>query len=257
LNWTVQFSWPKVDPSSRDVKRLRVALVSMSDREILPPPGSHAAQATGQPGAAPECSPGAEPCPPKRRKILDGARQVFLEVGFERASVDTIAARAGVAKATVYNHFDDKAALFVASFSEHADDMRARFLAELTEPEGDVGEALRRVGEQIVSATIEPGFVSAYRQACAEVERFPEIGRTLFERGPTLVYQRVAAYLGKWVERGALRIPDVDNAAIELLFLIHGNLFVRAQLGVLSDPDGSEVRAAVRRGVDVFLRAYR
>ena len=43
-------------------------------------------------------------------------------------------------------------------------------------------------------------------QACAEVERFPEIGRTLFERGPTLVYERLAAYLGRWVERGALRI---------------------------------------------------
>ena len=205
------------------------------------------------------CPPGAseaEVCPPKRRKILDGARQVFLEVGFERASVDAIAARAGVAKATVYNHFADKAALFVASASEQADDLRARFLAELTEPDGDVAEALRRVGEKIVRATIEPGFVSAYRQACAEVERFPEIGRTLFERGPTIVYERLAAYLGRWGERGALDITDLHNAAIELLFLIHGNLFVRAQLGVLDDPDGAEVRETVRRGVEVFLRAY-
>lgn len=218
----------------------------MRDPEFVDPASLAPGPATG----------GGEVCPPKRRKILDGARQVFMEVGFERASVDVIAARAGVAKATVYNHFADKAALFVASFSEHADDLRARFLAELTEPEGDVADALRRVGEQIVTATIEPGFVSAYRQACAEVERFPEIGRTLFERGPTQVYERLAVYLGRWVERGALHITDLPNAAIELLFLIHGNLFIRAQLGVLQDPDGSEVRATVRRGVDVFMRAY-
>lgn len=38
---------------------------------------------------------------PKRLLVLSGARAVFREVGFERASVDTIAARAGVSKATV------------------------------------------------------------------------------------------------------------------------------------------------------------
>lgn len=197
-------------------------------------------------------------CPPKRRKILDGARQVFLEVGFERASVEAIAARAGVAKATIYNHFTDKAALFVASFSEHPDDLRARFLAELEEPdgEGEVSEALRRFAERIVTATIDPTFISLYRQTCAESERFPEVGRTLFERGPAVVYERLAAYLGRWVERGALRITDLPNAAIELLFLCHGSLFVRAQLGVLDDPDGVEVRDTVRRGVAVFMRAY-
>ena len=47
----------------------------------------------------------------KRRQILDGARQVFSELGYERASVDQIAARAGVSKATVYNHFQDKKAI--------------------------------------------------------------------------------------------------------------------------------------------------
>jgi len=43
--------------------------------------------------------------PAKQRQILDGARQVFLEVGFERACMDHIAARAEVSKATIYNHF--------------------------------------------------------------------------------------------------------------------------------------------------------
>ena len=43
--------------------------------------------------------------PEKRRKIIAAARKVFAEHGFERASVDQIATRAGVSKATVYNHF--------------------------------------------------------------------------------------------------------------------------------------------------------
>ncbi len=68
-----------------------------------------------------------EMVPAKRRQILSGARQVFGELGFERASVDLIAARAGVSKATVYNHFEDKKALFVAAVVQEADEMRARF----------------------------------------------------------------------------------------------------------------------------------
>src|SRR5690606_28220951 len=95
--------------------------------------------------------PAAVPCAPNRRKILAGAREVFMECGFDRASVDAIAARAGVAKATVYNHFQDKAQLFVASFSEEADCVRAELVACLTaEPEGSVETALERAGEKLV-----------------------------------------------------------------------------------------------------------
>ncbi|HVI96538.1 MAG TPA: helix-turn-helix domain-containing protein, partial [Anaeromyxobacter sp.] len=65
-----------------------------------------------------------EPVPAKRRQILDGARLVFGELGYERASVDLIAARAGVSKATVYNHFADKQALFVAAVVEECEALR-------------------------------------------------------------------------------------------------------------------------------------
>ena len=40
-------------------------------------------------------------------QILSGARAVFAELGYERGSVDEAAARAGVSKATVYNHFHE------------------------------------------------------------------------------------------------------------------------------------------------------
>ena len=45
-------------------------------------------------------------------QVLDGARDVFLRDGFEGASVDDIARRAGVSKATLYSYFPDKRLLF-------------------------------------------------------------------------------------------------------------------------------------------------
>lgn len=181
-----------------------------------------------------------------------------MESGFDRGSIDAIAARAGVAKATVYNHFQDKAQLFVASFSEEADRLRGDLLARLSaEPEGDVEEELRRAGEAVVTTILTPAFVSLYRQTSAEVARFPEIGRILFDRGPAVVLERIAHFLTRWVARGDLCIDDVPSAAIQLQMLWQGNLFFRAQMGVLDDVPEKAIRQMVQHGVRVFLAAYR
>lgn len=50
----------------------------------------------------------------KRAAILDGAIDVFIDVGYELASMDKIAETAGVSKRTVYNHFGSKESLFQA-----------------------------------------------------------------------------------------------------------------------------------------------
>src|SRR6188768_1376635 len=47
----------------------------------------------------------------KRSAILDAARELFLSDGFDRTSVDAIAAYAGVSKRTVYDYFGDKQTL--------------------------------------------------------------------------------------------------------------------------------------------------
>src|SRR5512139_952555 len=92
----------------------------------------------------------AELSPVKRRQILAGARLAFGELGYERASVDLVAARAGVGKATVYNHFRDKQALFAACYSEDADQFRDELRRSLREVGGDPVISMRRVGEQLL-----------------------------------------------------------------------------------------------------------
>jgi len=54
----------------------------------------------------------------KRRQILDGARKVFLNLGFDGASMGEIARSAGVSKGTLYVYFADKSRLFEAIVEE-------------------------------------------------------------------------------------------------------------------------------------------
>src|SRR6516225_8287958 len=56
----------------------------------------------------------------KRRQILDGAHKVFMDLGFDGASMGEIARAASVSKGTLYVYFADKCALFEAILEEEA-----------------------------------------------------------------------------------------------------------------------------------------
>lgn len=56
-----------------------------------------------------------------RNRVLDAALQVFADRGYERATVDEIAAVAGLSKGTFYWHFSSKAELFQALLEERID----------------------------------------------------------------------------------------------------------------------------------------
>lgn len=194
--------------------------------------------------------------PDKRSQILAGARQVFGEQGYERASVDAIAARAGVSKATVYNHFEDKQALFVAAIVEECEALREGVQACLERPAGDVEAALQRLGERVMAIFVSPATAVLFRQAVAESTRFPDIGRMVFERGTAAIQEAVAAHLRRWDEAGVLRIEDPHDAAVAFVALCQGDVGTRSRLGILALPADVEVRESVRRGVRIFVRAH-
>jgi AcrR family transcriptional regulator len=88
--------------------------------------------------------------PDKHRAILRGALTVFARDGYTRASMDAIAAEAGVSTRTIYNHFGDKADLFHAviqdSVTQVADAQIAvvdRHLTKIIDLEADLTEFAR------------------------------------------------------------------------------------------------------------------
>jgi AcrR family transcriptional regulator len=85
--------------------------------------------------------------PDKHRAILDGALVMFARDGYMRASLDAIAAEAGVSNRTIYNHFADKAELFQAVIQESTQrvsdtmiDVIDRHLGKVVDLEADLIE---------------------------------------------------------------------------------------------------------------------
>src|SRR6201995_5670158 len=108
-----------------------------------------------------------------REHILWVAKDVFLEMGFERASMDVVAARAETSKRSLYAHFESKEKLFLAVIEL----VRGLFLARLKHPADYATEpAAALVGfcARYLEAMLYESSVQMLRVSVAETSRFPE-----------------------------------------------------------------------------------
>jgi len=82
----------------------------------------------------------------RRRSILDAARAVFFEDGFQLATVDDVAARAEVSKGTVYLYFESKETILAHLLLEGLEELVA-VLEEAYAAEREIAasERLRRL----------------------------------------------------------------------------------------------------------------
>jgi len=122
----------------------------------------------------------------KRRAILAAAATVFLRKGYRGTSMDEVAALASASKQTVYKHFADKERLFaemVAATVEEVSDPVHEVVLRLDES-GDFESGLRDLARRQLAMVMQPRLLQLRRLVIGEAARFPELGRTFYERGP-------------------------------------------------------------------------
>ena len=85
-----------------------------------------------------------------RRRLLDAAREVFTAVGYQGATLDEIAGRAGFTKGALYWHFPNKQALFMA-LVEDSTEQNLKLLEKLAPESGDAETVKQRLAEWIDS----------------------------------------------------------------------------------------------------------
>jgi AcrR family transcriptional regulator len=115
-----------------------------------------------------------------RRHILLTAKDVFLETGYERASMDTVAARAGTSKRSLYAHFESKDKLFLAVL----DLIRELYLVRLKTPDAyaaDPAEAVTLFCGRFLQLMTWEAQVRTCRLCIAEAERLPGSSSAYFD----------------------------------------------------------------------------
>lgn len=121
--------------------------------------------------------------------ILDAALAVFAEKGFAAARLDDVAARAGVAKGTIYLYAASKQALFEALVRRGISGPMQRIAAELPSlpPQAMIAHLLQQMRRQVLGTPR----ARLIRLVLTEGARFPELAafyhREVISRGMALI----------------------------------------------------------------------
>lgn len=205
-----------------------------------------------------EFAPYAEPDnrSPKECQIVEAARRLFLEQGYEITSMDAIATEANVSKRTVYSHFRSKELLFV----EVMDGMCAQFGVgerEAIDPDDPPERFLCSVAKFVLSKVLDPRMHSVTRTIAAESPSFPEMGQRFWAIGPGNMVVQVTDYLARQHDAGVLVVPDPRLAAGMFQSMVAGPVFLPMLFtGEAPYAEADRDRIA-REATRMFLAAHR
>nr|WP_310617483.1 TetR/AcrR family transcriptional regulator [Pantoea cypripedii] len=192
----------------------------------------------------------------KRQAIMTAASAVFQEHGYERASMNEVARRAGGSKATLYNYFPSKEALFeavVRTYSTHY----------LTEAAGDIlnddgselslENKLHRFGKGMLSVLMtDSQALQLYRVVVGEAGH-SDIGALFYESGVRESMEMLASLMKNHMEQGDLAENCPMLRARQFSALLKAEvdeLLLKKEMGTFSE---SRVTEMVAAAVNLFL----
>jgi len=188
----------------------------------------------------------------KREAVVAAAVTAFLGEGYAQVSMDAIAARAGVSKRTVYNHFPGKRELFravVTRLYQGLEPAEGGGLPADQPPE----TVLPAFSRQLLAHLRRPEISGLLRLIIAEQQRFPELALDFYAEGKGPAVALLERYLAEQHALGRLSVPDPLLAAQQFLGSVKESTFWPALLGLPVRADEPVIAAAVA----AFLKVYR
>ncbi len=208
------------------------------------------------PAVAPKpAAPGRPKDPEKRAAILESARRLFITQGYERVSMDQIAAGAGVSKLTVYSHYGDKESLFGEAVRAHCEQGMPTSLFD-EEAETPLRKRLDVIGHAFYAMVMAPDAVAGHRILCSPQVTGSSLPEVFWKSGPQRVQQAFAALLERRIAAGELEIDDPERASAFFFTLLKGEPHAQAVFGYCCTGRTESADEHIAAVVEMFLRAY-
>jgi AcrR family transcriptional regulator len=196
-------------------------------------------------------------------RILDAARKVFLERGFEGASIDEIAEAARSGKPTIYARFRDKRALFTGVVTRDILSRILEFKIDVLPTGATIDERLRSAAVTLLHWGLDNDRIGLMRLAVAEARRFPDLASTVGRKARELSTELGVHLLGELTQPEELAslpafAPErLATTARFFLDLVALPMLFRALFEVNLKTLDAEIDEHVARSVAFFLAACR
>lgn len=191
-------------------------------------------------------------------RILAAAGRMFIEHGYDGASMEEIAKAAAVTRQTLYNRYPEgKESLFVAVAERMWKAFPTVNVANDESALADPKSGLRQIA--IEFAGFWSGPVAAYflRMVIRESQRFPLLASRFDEVIQEPAMTVISDYLAELTRKGVLAVQEPETAARNFMAMIDGRV-LWAQVRGNSEPLArEEIEQIVDSTVDFFLRSLR
>ncbi|WP_020591727.1 TetR/AcrR family transcriptional regulator [Kiloniella laminariae] len=189
----------------------------------------------------------------KRNAIRDAAIKIFMDQSFEVASMDKIAAEAGVSKRTVYSHFGSKEELF-AEIMKNICSLKRDELDVKPDHSLAPEECLTKLGITFLQMLHYHGSISLFRILIAQAENDPSHGIAFMEQGPKISSGMLADYLREKRETGEIVCDDpLEEAAQSFFSALFGARYLNCLITAAPQPSKAEIEKIVQGVVKRFL----
>jgi TetR/AcrR family transcriptional regulator, mexJK operon transcriptional repressor len=191
-----------------------------------------------------------------RERILTAATELFLAEGYGSTSIEAVAARARISKRTLYDRFEDKAALFAAAVHEVIEHNRPPPEVPLIEGAA-LPDMLRRLAQFILHAALAPEALAVYRLVHAEAARFPQLARAVEgDAGSREAVTLIGNLLAREIAHSKLALTDREFAATQFIFMVM-TIPRRRAIGYGTPMTAAELDTWAGKVVGLFLDGYR
>ncbi|MDB5482934.1 MAG: regulatory protein TetR [Caulobacteraceae bacterium] len=195
----------------------------------------------------------------KRAAIVAAATTAFLDAGYAEASVNQIAADAGISIKTLYRHFESKDDLFSAVMQAACGRIGG------AEDEGEPppwyaeppAKALAMAGEEYLNHALSPEQLALYQVVTRDAHRFPEVGRRYHDEVIGGRDAKFAGYLDLWAGREGWTVHDRTAASEAFAGLLKAGIFDQVLQGrrALGEAEIAGQAAEAGRRMLILLRA--
>jgi TetR/AcrR family transcriptional repressor of mexJK operon len=188
-------------------------------------------------------------------QLLDRALDVFLEHGYELATIEEIIGPIGMHKSTVYGLYADKKTLFRATVERAIQRWKLPVEALKAVLTDDLEATLNAIARLLTKNTVSPIALKLQRIIIAESFRVPEITQMFWEQGTLPSFEVVTDLLARRAKQGEIQVDQPELIAHGFLTLTVGLTTRTILLGAKINQ--GEIDKRIRVFVKLFLDGVR
>lgn len=179
----------------------------------------------------------------KRELILEAALKQFAEVGYDKATMQSIAKRAGVGKGTTYEYFPSKEALFMEVISSRLNEILNMFKAQI-QSSGTVREKIERLYAKY--AELYDTETDLKKILSNDLGHIPKQYHDYFKKKHIELIEAIATVIHKGIEDGEIGRVDSNLAATVITASM-------STLAVYAETSSDDISATIPAILDILF----